>query len=241
VGELRAYFDANPGRLMDKWLHYFEIYERHFARYRGREVTVVEFGVFHGGSLQMWKRYFGARARIVGVDIDPRCRELAEERVEVIIGDQADRAFLRQLRTRVPRIDVLIDDGGHFMEQQRATFEELFPHVAADGVYLVEDLHTSYWPGWGGGLRRGETFIEFAKDLIDQLHAWYWREESRWSRLGRALLRRRPPVVAGGVDLARATPFTRAVHGMHFYDSVLVIEKRPIVPPSHQTTGTPSW
>jgi len=242
VSDLRAYFEANPGRLIHKWLHYFEIYERHLARLRNSEVTVVEIGVYHGGSLQMWKHYFGPRARIIGVDINPRCKTLEEERIEVLIGDQADRAFLASLRTLVPRIDVLIDDGGHFMEQQIATFEELFPHVSTHGVYLVEDLHTSYWPVYGGGLRRGGSFIEYSKGLIDQLHARYWRPESFMRRLRRRLLTRglgsRPPLEHSPV---KASEFTRTTHSMHYYDSVLVIEKQPIPPPERKMTGVRSW
>jgi cephalosporin hydroxylase len=69
---LRAYFESGPERLLHKWVHYFDVYHRHLAPYRGQAVTLVEFGVFHGGSLRMWRDYFGRRARIVGVDIDPR-------------------------------------------------------------------------------------------------------------------------------------------------------------------------
>src|SRR5437867_6528446 len=78
---LAEYFFNNPGRLIHKWHHYFDIYHRHFARFRGRSPVVVEIGVFHGGSLQMWHHYFGPGTRVVGIDIDPRCRsfERSEE------------------------------------------------------------------------------------------------------------------------------------------------------------------
>src|SRR3954452_23932755 len=170
---LEAYFRANPGRRIHKWVHYFDIYHRHLAQYRGKPITVVEFGVSHGGSLQMWKHYFGRKARIIGVDIDPHCSAFAERRVEVVIGDQEDRGFLRQLRDRVGPIDVVIEDGGHTMAQQINTFEVLWPAVRDGGVFLLEDLHTSYWEHYGGGYKRPGTFIEYAKDLIDQINAWH--------------------------------------------------------------------
>ena len=217
VNDLEAYFRANTGRQMHKWLHYFDIYERHFARFRGTDVHVLEFGVAQGGSMQMWKAYFGPRCRIYGVDKNPACQAAAEERVEVLIGDQGDRAFLRSLAARIPRIDILIDDGGHRMQQQIRTFEELFPRVDAHGVYLCEDTLTSYWSNYGGGLRRRGTYIEYAKGLIDALHAWH----SRSPRL-------------------RVTDFTRSVHGMHFYDSVVVIEKRPTPAPVDEKMGVAS-
>lgn len=215
MGALKDYFDRNSGRPILKWSPYFEIYERHFERYRGRAVNVMEIGVFRGGSLQMWKHYFGPQATIYGVDVNPACRAFEEDRIRILIGDQADRAFLRELRERVPTIDVLIDDGGHHMNQQIATFEELYGHIADDGVYLCEDLHTSYWPKFGGGLRRPGTFIEHAKRLIDQLSAWHTLD----------------------ADAFEVDDFTLTTHGMHFYDSMLVIEKRPMQPPREVRSG----
>ena len=215
MGVLRDYFAKNAGRPIYKWLHYFEIYERHFERFRGRDVNLLEIGVYRGGSLQMWKHYFGPGATIYGVDIDPACREMEEERVRIMIGDQADRGFLRKLKASIPRIDILIDDGGHIMAQQIATFEELYGHVADDGIYLCEDVHSSYWPKYGGGLRRPGTFIEYAKRLIDQLNAWHTLDPEQFE-----------------VD-----DFTLTTYGMHFYGSVLVIEKRPMEAPREGLAG----
>src|SRR6185369_13635192 len=140
---LSAYFFANTGRLMHKWHHYLDIYHRHFRRFRGRSPVVLEIGVYHGGSLQMWREYFGPGTRIVGLDIDPRCAALAEDGIEILIGDQADRAFLAEVRRRHPHVDIVIDDGGHGMQQQIVSFEELYPHLQPEGIYLCEDMHTS--------------------------------------------------------------------------------------------------
>jgi cephalosporin hydroxylase len=157
--------------LIHKWIHYFDIYDRHFSPYRGRKVNIVEFGVSQGGSLQMWRDYFGRRATITGVDVDPRCAKLTDKGVNVVIGDQEDRKFLNDLADRVGEIDIVIDDGGHTMGQQIATFEELWPRVRDGGIFLVEDLHTSYWPKYGGGYKRSGTFIEYAKNLIDRKYS----------------------------------------------------------------------
>lgn len=216
---LREYFENNPGRLMSKWMHYFDIYHRHFERFRGRPCTIVEIGVYHGGSLQMWREYFGPQARIIGVDVNPRLTSLNQEGVEIIIGDQGDRAFLRELAKKVGKIDVLIDDGGHMMHQQIATLEELYGAVADDGVILVEDTHTSYWTEFGGGLRSNYSFMQFAKHLIDELNAWHSRDPQSFS--------------PGG--------FTQATNSMHFYDSVVVIEKAKRSAPQQRQTGKPSF
>jgi hypothetical protein len=214
MNDLERFFEANTGRLIHKWMHYFEIYDRHFARFRGGDVHVLEFGVSQGGSLDLWKDYFGPRCKIHGVDINPHCKALENEDVTIFIGDQEDRAFLQSLATKIPRIDILIDDGGHTMRQQIATFEELFGHVAENGVYLCEDLHTSYWSKWGGGYRRHGTFIEYAKGFIDRIHAWHSHSPA-----------------------LKVDDFTRSAHSLHFYDSVLVIEKRPMTEPVHRKTG----
>jgi GT2 family glycosyltransferase/glycosyltransferase involved in cell wall biosynthesis len=213
--DLRRYFDNNPGRLLYKWLHYFEIYEHHFQRYRGKPVNILEIGVFHGGSLQLWRDYFGPQARIYGVDIDPRCKQFEEANTHILIGDQSDRTFLRQLKQEIPRPDILIDDGGHMMHQQIATFEELYPFIADDGIYLCEDLHTSYWPEWGGGLRRPGTFIEYAKQLVDSLNAYFIK-----------------------TPVSFPVPITQSAHSLHFYDSMLVVEKqRRDSPPKDAKSG----
>lgn len=217
MNDLEKYFNENTGRLIDKWQHYFEIYDRHFSRFREKEVVVVEFGVYQGGSLQMWKHYFGPGARIYGIDINPHCKQLEEDRIEIIIGDQEDRDFLRSLASRIPKIDVLIEDGGHTMGQQIATFEEMFPQVAADGIYLCEDLHTSYWPDYGGGLRRRDSFIEYSKHFIDRLNAWHSVEPDY-----------------------KVDPMTRTAHSLSYYDSVIVIEKRAVEAPTRRKTGVPT-
>ena len=75
MNELEKYFFSNTGNLIHKWRHYFEIYDRHFSRYRGSDVHVLEIGAYQGGSLQMWKHYFGPSAQIYGVDINPECKK----------------------------------------------------------------------------------------------------------------------------------------------------------------------
>jgi hypothetical protein len=122
----------------------------------------------------------------------------------------------------MPRIDIVIDDGGHTMKQQIATFEEMFPRIDGNGVYLCEDMITSYWPDYGGGLRKRGTFVEYSKAFIDCINAWHARQP-------------RLPV----------SEFTRSVHSLHFYYMALVIEKRMMSEPfNRQSAGEasiPGW
>lgn len=218
MNDLERYFYENTGRLIHKYIHYFEIYERHFSRFRGNDITLVEFGVSQGGSLQMWKNYFGPNAKIYGIDINPHCKSLEDNQIEIIIGDQENRGFLKSLSNYIPKIDILIDDGGHTMSQQIATFEILFPRIDKNGVYLCEDLHTSYWKRWGGGYKRRGTFIEYSKNFIDYINAWHSYQPKKLN----------------------VSEFTKSVHSLHYYDSILVIEKRPVAKPLHLKTGTPT-
>ena len=216
---LAAYFFANPGRMIQKWHHYFEIYHRHFESFRGQSPVVLEIGVFQGGSLQMWREYFGPGAQIVGIDVDPRCQQFEEAQISVMIGDQADRGFLAEVKRRLPRIDVVIDDGGPQMQQQIVSFEELYPHIQPRGVYLCEDIHTSFVKAYDGGYRRPGTFHEYSKGLVDRLHAWYSEQPETF-----------------GVD-----ELTRSTYALHFYDSILVVEKRPVERPQQSVTGRQSF
>ena len=100
----------------------------------------MEVGIYSGGSLDMWKAYFGPKCMVYGVDIQAVCRAYEGERTQILIGDQGDRNFWRDFRERVPHVDILIDDGGHLPEQQIVTLEEILPHMRLGGVYLCEDV-----------------------------------------------------------------------------------------------------
>ncbi len=204
---LLEYFVRNAGRVIHKWIDYFEVYHRTLGRFRGQPITFLEIGVQNGGSLAMWRDYFGPQAKIIGVDIDPRCKALEAEGFEVWIGDQGEPAFWRGFLEKHPKLDIVIDDGGHFMAQQVTTLEALFPALANGGVYLCEDTHTSYIPSFGGGPGRPDTFLERVKRLIDEMHAWY-----------------HGPLGQHGY----MAPY---LYSLSIFDSIVVLEKRLKNPP----------
>jgi len=211
------YFFKNKGNLIHKWHHYFEIYERHFSKYRGKDITFLEIGIYHGGSLQFWTNYFGKGSKIYAIDINPECKKFENDQVKVFIGSQEDPAFLASVKAQVPQLDILLDDGGHTMRQQIVSFEELYSHVKPDGIYACEDTHTSYWRKYGGGYKRRGTFMEYSKSFIDYLHALY--------------------------PTSRNVPkndFARSAHSVHYYPGIVIIEKRPMKEPVDSQVGTPS-
>lgn len=215
---LRAIFESLDGNLVQKWDHYIEIYDRYFNKYRNKEVHILEIGVSQGGSLEMWKSYFGSKARIYGVDINPRCKNLEDEQVSIFIGQQEDRLFWQELKKRVPKLDILIDDGGHTMQQQIVTFEEMFDHVKSEGVYLCEDTHTSYMYEYFGGYKAKGTFIEYAKHFIDFIHGHPSKGDKKM------------PV----------KKIYDGVSGVHFYRSMVVIEKNTVEPMKEVIKGRPT-
>jgi len=145
AGGLENYFDEHlTGPGLWKWRHYFPIYEKHFEKFRGQEVHIVEIGIFSGGSLRMWREYFGEQVHIYGVDIEPSCKAYESPGTRVFVGDQSDPTFWKKFIREVPAVDIVIDDGGHQAFQQIPTLEALLPHVRPGGVYLCEDVQGQF-------------------------------------------------------------------------------------------------
>lgn len=139
---LTEWFDNHhEGPGIWKWRHYLPVYHRHLEKFRGREVHIAEIGIYSGGSLLMWRDYFGDQCHIHGIDLAPETRAYEQEGIDVHIGDQADPQFWARFKANVPRVDVVIDDGGHQAHQQIAALRALLPHITAGGVYICEDIH----------------------------------------------------------------------------------------------------
>lgn len=146
---------------------YFDSYDHFLSRYRNQNITFVEIGVLGGGSLFMWRNYFGPKARIIGIDLNPNAKKWEEHGFEIYIGNQSDIKFWEEFIKEVGLIDVVLDDGGHTYEQQIITTECLLTSINDGGIILVEDTHTSYMYGFGP---RSKSFIEYTKILIDKIN-----------------------------------------------------------------------
>jgi len=179
MNDIEKLFFKDKTRVLksDKWVHYLDIYDKHFSKFRNKSPTILEIGVQRGGSLEIWDRYFGEGCTIYGMDIDSNCINipiiLKKDNIKIIIGDQENEYFLKEIIKQVPKFDIILDDGGHKMKQQIVSFETLYEHMNPEGVYMCEDTHTSYWPEYGGGLRNSNSFIEYSKKFIDLLHSYH--------------------------------------------------------------------
>jgi len=136
------------------WWHFAEAYHNHFARFRGAErVVFMEVGVQSGGKIALLRDYFGPGFEYIGVDINPSTQKFQHPEhpwVHIEIGDSGSPDFWIGMKQKYPHVDIFLDDGGHFMQQQMLTMEHMLRHVQAEGVYICEDLSTSWSPTYGG-------------------------------------------------------------------------------------------
>lgn len=195
------WFEKNKGKYSSKWNNYFEIYHRYLSPFIGKKIRILEIGVNHGGSLDMWKDVFGQEATVFGLDINPETKKFENDQIQIFIGDVCDSSFLNTVIKQIEKIDVLIDDGGHYMTQQKVVLDKLFSIISDQGIYMCEDVHTSYQNYYGGGLNYQYSFMEYVKKYIDILHVPYWGLKSSYLHL------------------------SNSIKSIHFYDSVVVIEK----------------
>ena len=169
-------FKNHNGFVSCKWIHYFYIYDRLFDEYRGKNkpLTIMEIGVNKGGSLEIWKKYLPEGSIICGVDINPKCKEINfSENIFFHLGSASDRNFMEET-FKDTEFDIILDDGSHICSDVIETFKIMFPKLRQGGLYVVEDLHTSYWGGkFGGGCRKKGTSIEYFKDFVEALNSDY--------------------------------------------------------------------
>jgi len=147
---------------------YFYAYEKLFSKYVNKKITFVEVGVLNGGSLFMWKKYFGKEARIIGIDNNPEAKIWENHGFEIFIGDQASPDFWNNFKKKIGMVDILLDDGGHTDLQQATTLFEFINNINDGGVLVVEDVHTSYLKEFGNPSKL--SFINLTFNLIDKLN-----------------------------------------------------------------------
>lgn len=207
----REYF-GHTGRPMHKWVDYLDLYDRHFAQFRGQPIVLIEIGVWQGGSLEMWRRYFGPDATICGIDINPECAGVVTPPNTVRIGSQADPNFLRSVVAEIGRPHIVLDDGSHIASHQIISFEALYPLLRDGGIYAIEDMHTAYWPEYQGGRGRPGTAVDLVNHLVDSLNGW-WHS---------------------GMTAVDKT----SILGVHNYERISFIEKGQKERPAHFEAGS---
>ncbi|MBX9824979.1 MAG: class I SAM-dependent methyltransferase [Xanthobacteraceae bacterium] len=160
----------------DKWgLHFYTpIYHSFFRVMRRQPVRLLEIGIggynlqsVGGASLSMWAEYF-PDGRIVGIDVADKRLEL-DPRIEVRRGSQDDPEFLTRVCDELGPFDIVIDDGSHVPQHVTSSFNVLFPRLRNGGLYIVEDVQTTFWPQFGGSTLGGAT-MRLAMAILEGLH-----------------------------------------------------------------------
>tara|TARA_B100000959_G_scaffold267678_1_gene311460 strand:+ start:150 stop:833 length:684 start_codon:yes stop_codon:yes gene_type:complete len=149
---------------------FIELYEKYFADFKDKKINILEIGIGDGDSLRIWREYF-VNANICGIDIDKK--NFIIDNVEILIGDQSDHSFLQTVVNKYHKFDIIIDDGGHISKDIIFSFNFLFPFLNDRGIYVVEDLQTSYLPRFGGSrlnLNKKKTSMNFLKSLTDSIN-----------------------------------------------------------------------
>ena len=189
----------NAPKYSIKWSNYFEIYENLFKKFVNKKITFVEIGIGNGGSLFMWKKFFGKNARIIGIELNPDAKKLEKFGFEIFIGDQSDPFFWKKFYKKVGKIDVLLDDGGHKNIQQITSFMESYNNINQNGIIVVEDTHTSYMKKKGFKNPSNYSFINFCNLIIENLH-------------------RRNPSANKSLNI-----LSKKIDSIYFYDSIVSI------------------
>jgi hypothetical protein len=205
-------YAAHRGKVSDKWSIYLKVYEELFRPYRATRLCLLEIGIQNGGSLEIWGRYFEAAAALVGCDINVACEQLRydDPRIHVVVGDA--------IAVQAERFDIVIDDGSHRSGDIIRSFVRYFPKLEQGGIFVVEDLHCSYWREFEGGLVDPWSSMSFLKRLADVINHEHWGAPYCRAEVLRSFENRY------GVALDEEN--LGQIHSIEFSNSICVIRKR---------------
>ena len=149
---------------------FIQLYEKYFSSLKDSKINILEIGVENGDSLRIWREYF-ANANICGIDIDKK--DFKIHNVDIRQGDQSNHTFLLSLINDFKKFDIIIDDGSHQAKHIITSFNFLYPYLSNTGIYVIEDLQTSYFPRYGGSrinLNKKRSSMNFIKSLTDSIN-----------------------------------------------------------------------
>lgn len=219
MASLPTLYRQHQGKESDKWSLYLSEYDRLFSDYRDRPVRLLEIGVQNGGSLELWSAYFPNALHIVGCDINPECVRLryADQRISVVVGDANTDGVEARIAAACPGFDLILDDGSHRSDDIVRSFVRYFPRLVDGGLFVVEDLHCSYWGAFKGGLYDPASSMAFFKGLIDVINHQHWGVAAS----SKSVLDRFETEY--GVEVSE--PLLRRIHSIEFVNSLCVIRK----------------
>ena len=152
------------------WAGFLQIYSNYFKDYKDKEINILEIGIDKGESLKIWRKYF-TKAKICGIDIIDIKFQI--EGVDLIKANQTDEKALKEICDKYKGFDIIIDDGGHYSKQIVISLDFLFDYLKDNGLYIIEDLQTSYFSRFGGSrfnLKKKTTSMNYLKSITDSIN-----------------------------------------------------------------------
>jgi SAM-dependent methyltransferase len=222
-------YQEHAGKVTDKWSRYLSEYDSLLAPYRNQPVRLLEIGVQNGGSLEIWSKFFEHGVKFIGCDIDPACAALKfnDPRIELIIGDANLNATEEMILASSSDFDIIIDDGSHRSGDIVRSFLKYFPVLKDNGLYVVEDIHASYWQEYEGGLFSPFSSISFFKRLVDVINHDHWG------------INRSPSDLLAGFshqyEVTSNEEILQHIHSVEFINSLCIIRKSS---PPENSLGT---
>ena len=218
-------YQEKSGKVSIKWEFYLKEYDRVLAGYQDNPVNILEIGVQNGGSLEAWSQYFKNAQSIVGVDIDQNCQNLvySDNRIQVIIGDCCQQEINEKITGKAASYDLIFDDGSHRSADIIKAFLLYFPKLSVDGLYIIEDLHCSYWSNYEGGLFDSNSSIAFIKKLIDIINFQHWQNGVSIHQFLETFL-----IKSGVEPLTVNIDFFNQIHSIEIINSLCIIKKKAV-------------
>jgi SAM-dependent methyltransferase len=218
---LHQLYIEHTGKVSDKWSIYLSEYDHVFSSYRQKSINLLEIGIQNGGSLEIWSKFFQNAKKIIGCDINPDCAKLQFEdsRIYVVVGDANALETRNEILLLDRCFDIIIDDGSHESGDIIRSFAAYFSVLAEDGVFVVEDLHCSYWGEYEGGLFETFTSINFFKRLADILNYDHWGLNITRVSLLKGFFEK--------YQIQIEEDLLQQIHSIEFVNSICIIRKKP--------------
>ena len=181
---IKDLYKNHLGKVSDKWTMYLDEYDEKLKKYQKLPIKLFEIGVLNGGSLEIFSKYFSNAELILGCDIDPKCKNLKyrEDGNIVVINGDINNQDTKDKIIEHSKFDIILDDGSHNSNDVVGTFCNYFKHLKDGGLFIVEDLHCSYWREHRGGLFFPISSISFFKKIIDIINHEHWgvKKNKEW-------------------------------------------------------------
>ncbi|MES2878237.1 MAG: class I SAM-dependent methyltransferase [Pseudomonadota bacterium] len=216
---LKQLYRLHNGKVSIKWEYYLSEYDRIFSKIRDQPVRILEIGVQNGGSLEIWGKYFEKGEAFIGCDINHRCSmlEYEDDRISVVIGDVNNESIQREIIKKATSFDVVVDDGSHVSSDIIKSFLNYFEYLDVGGIYIIEDMHASYWQEYQGGLYFPYSSMSFFKRMADIINHKSWKTSKSIDKYLEKIFQH--------LSMSPAVELLASIHSVEFVNSMCIIRK----------------